>query len=269
MADNAHKQTDTLLTQLQKQNKKKYLNSYRELRKKLDSIYNEMNLTPAMDINSKMNEINKYGRFEKMVELVAESLTSVNSEVVNDINSVSDSIYQLNYNYMAEKLGSEENTKKESKDAVKDNINPYNTISINNLKDKNEAKKNARSTLLNILMQGLSMATVSKLYEKNLSTSNMLANSNGTRIENLSRIDAMIASEKKAEEEGYVLVKVWNSRKDSKVRDAHSRADGQEAQLDKPFYVGGERLMYPADPNGSAGNVINCRCYLTYKKVAK
>jgi len=24
--------------------------------------------------------------------------------------------------------------------------------------------------------------------------------------------------------------------------------------------VGGERLMYPGDPSGSAENVINCRC---------
>jgi hypothetical protein len=30
--------------------------------------------------------------------------------------------------------------------------------------------------------------------------------------------------------------------------------------LDKPFNVGGEKLMFAGDPKGSAGNVINCRC---------
>jgi hypothetical protein len=30
--------------------------------------------------------------------------------------------------------------------------------------------------------------------------------------------------------------------------------------LDKPFNVSGQNLMFPGDPNGSAGNVINCRC---------
>jgi hypothetical protein len=27
-----------------------------------------------------------------------------------------------------------------------------------------------------------------------------------------------------------------------------------------PFDIGGEALMYPGDPAGSAGQVINCRC---------
>ena len=30
--------------------------------------------------------------------------------------------------------------------------------------------------------------------------------------------------------------------------------------IDEPFNVGGELLMHPGDPSGSAGNIINCRC---------
>ena len=30
--------------------------------------------------------------------------------------------------------------------------------------------------------------------------------------------------------------------------------------IDEYFVVGGERMLYPHDPNASAGNVINCRC---------
>ncbi|MEU6932873.1 phage minor head protein [Streptomyces sp. NPDC046374] len=47
---------------------------------------------------------------------------------------------------------------------------------------------------------------------------------------------------------------------DDRVREAHRLADGQEVALDEPFQVGGEALRYPGDPNGAAGNVINCRC---------
>jgi|TARA_R110000824_G_scaffold196949_2_gene380209 hypothetical protein len=53
--------------------------------------------------------------------------------------------------------------------------------------------------------------------------------------------------------------KWWITRGDSKVRPAHVAADGQEA-VDGYFSVGGELLRYPKDPNGSAANVINCRC---------
>ena len=30
--------------------------------------------------------------------------------------------------------------------------------------------------------------------------------------------------------------------------------------MDEPFEVDGEQLMYPGDPAGSAGNIINCQC---------
>ena len=38
----------------------------------------------------------------------------------------------------------------------------------------------------------------------------------------------------------------------------HMAADGQIRDVDQPFNVGGEELMYPKDPAGSAANTINC-----------
>jgi hypothetical protein len=51
----------------------------------------------------------------------------------------------------------------------------------------------------------------------------------------------------------------WLTR-GSNPREAHIAANGQVRPIDKPFIVGGERLMHPADPAGSAGNIINCHC---------
>lgn len=45
-----------------------------------------------------------------------------------------------------------------------------------------------------------------------------------------------------------------------KSRIAHIAASGQVVPVSSPFIVGGEALMYPKDPAGSAGNVVNCRC---------
>jgi hypothetical protein len=69
--------------------------------------------------------------------------------------------------------------------------------------------------------------------------------------------------------------KVWFTQGDSKVRPKHSKANGQSRFVDHRgwggapgrFNVGGESLRYPRDPNGSAGNVINCRCFLEYRRV--
>lgn len=54
--------------------------------------------------------------------------------------------------------------------------------------------------------------------------------------------------------------KRWRSRHDDRVRSSHREADGQAVALDDPFRVGGAELMYPGDPKGPAGEVLNCRC---------
>jgi uncharacterized protein with gpF-like domain len=59
---------------------------------------------------------------------------------------------------------------------------------------------------------------------------------------------------------GQDLTKKWLSGYDARVRPAHQEANGQVVPFNSKFSVGGESLQRPGDPNGSAGNVINCRC---------
>lgn len=62
-----------------------------------------------------------------------------------------------------------------------------------------------------------------------------------------------------------VQYKAWLTSGNQNVRPAHLEAgltypaEGG-IPLDEPFIVGGERLMYPGDPNGSPANTINCHC---------
>jgi hypothetical protein len=58
--------------------------------------------------------------------------------------------------------------------------------------------------------------------------------------------------------------KEWNTNVDGRERDTHRAVDGQVVNLDDDFQVGGEALGFPGDPRGSAENVIQCRCFLTY-----
>ena len=74
------------------------------------------------------------------------------------------------------------------------------------------------------------------------------------------------------------LVKVWNTVEDDAVRDfrqgaqfSHAAMEGVKIALDIPFLIphsggGTEPLRFPGDPEGSAGNVINCRCVVTYEE---
>lgn len=54
--------------------------------------------------------------------------------------------------------------------------------------------------------------------------------------------------------------KVWLATDDTRTRHTHNEADGQRTLLDSPFQVGAAQLLFPGDPRGPAGEVINCRC---------
>jgi hypothetical protein len=60
------------------------------------------------------------------------------------------------------------------------------------------------------------------------------------------------------------MVKVWLSDRSGSARASHLRIDGQKRALSQPFDVDGEKLDYPGDSSGSAGNVINCKCVIGY-----
>lgn len=93
---------------------------------------------------------------------------------------------------------------------------------------------------------------------------------------------AQFASMETAKTFAIPLVKKWNSVEDHRTRDFgeiggvesfnHRSMDGVTAAMDEPFRVPKrdgtfEYLMFPGDPNGSAGNTINCRCVQTYVRV--
>jgi hypothetical protein len=65
-----------------------------------------------------------------------------------------------------------------------------------------------------------------------------------------------------AEMEGVKFNKKWLTRLDGNERPTHADANEQTREPSQPFSVGGEPLMFPGDPRGSAGNVINCRCQM-------
>ena len=83
------------------------------------------------------------------------------------------------------------------------------------------------------------------------------------------------ANEEAAKETGLKLQKEWISAMGERTRTIedgaefdHVAADGQIRDMDEPFVIegagGSEQLKYPGDPNGSAANIINCRCVVAY-----
>lgn len=82
----------------------------------------------------------------------------------------------------------------------------------------------------------------------------------GSRTQMIARTEVISASNKGAFEayrQSRVVKGVeWISSRDERVRDLHD-IDGEVVDLDARFSNG---LKFPGDPDGSAENVINCRC---------
>ena len=76
-----------------------------------------------------------------------------------------------------------------------------------------------------------------------------------------------LAAIKTAQQSNLVLDKVWISVQDNRTRIRpydHLDMNGVKQNLEIPFFVGGENIQYPGDIKASAGNVINCRCTVSF-----
>jgi len=111
------------------------------------------------------------------------------------------------------------------------------------------------------LEEGLSIDDVEKNIKKYFEVHSVNRANTVARTETLQALTVGQESVfDEAKEAGIEFNKVWITAQDERVRADHVGANGQEANDDGFFNVGGESLKYPRDPSGSASNTINCRC---------
>ena len=262
--DKAHQATDKALEKLEKQLNSLYTEAYKEIKKQIVEVVSKMEFTPDMTPQQRYTLATKYDRLTKLEKQISESLKNVNSEAVKMINDEMTNVYRTNYEFMVE--GIKEGgvfpvlSKSEIKEILTEQITPFKKLAIDALKDSAQIKQQLTRELISGIMQGESIPQLAKrmreTFESNLERSIKIARTETTRVESSARQDTA----DQAAKSGLPMKKKWIATKDERTRDAHKSADGQVVDYDKPFIVGGEELMYPGDENGSAGNVIHCRC---------
>lgn len=137
--------------------------------------------------------------------------------------------------------------------------------------------KDAAQKVINEITLGLmghkSPYEVMKAVGTNLKDASVFK-SIAARAETITRTEAgrvlEAASQARMKEAAQVvpgLKKQWQHGGSALPRPSHLAAHGQIRDVDEPFDVGNEKLMFPRDPAGSAGNTINCSCYtVPYKE---
>lgn len=85
-----------------------------------------------------------------------------------------------------------------------------------------------------------------------------------TEIITAQNYGAALGARTTAQELGLTLNKRWLAKVDSRTREPHIDANGQEVALDEKFSVGGTLMAQPGDPAGGADNRCNCRCSVVH-----
>jgi len=55
--------------------------------------------------------------------------------------------------------------------------------------------------------------------------------------------------------------KIWMCSREDSVRHGHRLMDGQRAAINDPYSNG---LLFPGEPKGPTGQIVNCRCFQTF-----
>ena len=258
------------MAQLEQKLKKLYSANYNEIKAKLKEQLSKMtNLDKNATVQERYIEALKYQRLEKLEQELMDAIRQANIDAVKMLNKEMVNVYQLNYNGMGDGVVPllDKNT---ISGILNGDIAPFKKLSLDNMKDASMIRSKLTTQLTNGILQGESIDNIASrirsVYESNLSSSIMIARTETTRVEGLARFKVG----EQAEKLGFEVYKRWVATGDERTRDAHVKANGQEVKFNEPFIVGGEKLMYPGDENGSAENVINCRCTMvTISKLKK
>ena len=294
--DSAHKQTDRELASLEQRIAAEYKKAAEELQEKVDAYFEQFKKRDAEQkalIGSIVNgreytaedykqwrlaQIGRGERFKALRDRVAERYTRANEVTAAYINGDMAKIYAMNHAYTIQNV-------KGQADGALDNIDfalfdehtvkrllverpdlmPYypEKRAINRGIDLAYGKRQITSVVTSGILQGQSITKMARhLMDRvtgmNKTSAVRAARTAVTQAENAGRQ----AAADELESKGCILQKRWMATHDNRTRHYHAEADGQIVDNDKPFTVGGEKLMFPGDGSmGASGwNLYNCRC---------
>ncbi len=118
-------------------------------------------------------------------------------------------------------------------------------------------QKKIQRALTSGIIQGKSTPKITKDFMKVMGNNQAAAIRNArtacTSAQNAGTLDSM----RYAQSMGVEIQKKWRATLDGRTRDSHGSLDGECVGLDETFPNG---LRFPGDPDGSPGEVYNCRC---------
>lgn len=290
--DPAHKETDKILSNMEKQLNQVYKQAYREARataddfmkqfrekdkQKRQQIKDETDKDKQKELKAdyerwRRTQIFQGNRYHQMADTLAADMSKTNQIAASVINGHLPEVYAVNHNYGTYEIekGSKINTQYTLYDAQtvehlvrdKPDLIPR-KAAVNVPKDEQWNKQHINSAVLQGILQGKSNDDIAKELATTITTMSHTsairnARTMTTSAENSGRID----SYKRAESMGIKMLQVWVATLDGRTRHEHIQLDGQKRKVGEPFIVDDYKINFPGDPTAKPFLVYNCRCCL-------
>lgn len=281
MDDFAHKETERILSDLERKIKALYADANRDMKKKAEIYFARFaerdkkqkealeagRITEEEHLQWRLAQIGRGERFEKLRDELAERMTDANKVAAAYINDQTPGIYSLNHNYeaytiekVAGNVGFTIYDEQTVRRLIQEDPNLLPKRRVNAPKDKKWNRKRFSAEITSGILQGESIGKLANRVQ-NLSDANRAgAIRNARTAVTGAQNGGRQASYDRAKKMGLKLRKRWIATKDNRTRHEHAMLDGQTVELDKPFQIDGQKLMFPGDPTGLARLVWNCRC---------
>lgn len=196
---------------------------------------------------------------KSLVDVIFDA-TMFGHDLKKNLNPVAQSVLQTAGEELIAEIGRKDDPWKIAPQAAKDFIGRRDKL-------LSSVGETAQSQLNTSLQEGLDAGdTTDQLAARVRSVFNNLQNFEARRIAMTETAAAYGFSRSQAMNDAGIEYKCWLTSHGPTVREAHAQAEDDYGDpenavaIDEPFIVDGEELMYPGDPAGSPGNVINCHC---------
>lgn len=231
-------------------------------------------ITKQQYIDWRLTQMSRGRRYEDLRDKLAERATNANETAAAYVNDTTPGVYTLNRNYAAYNIEKSYgnigftiwNEETVRRIAITDpDLMPYYPPkrAVNRGIDLAYGKEQITAQIVSSILLGDGIPAIAEKLQQRLETMSRTSAIRTARTAyTAAQNGGRQATFEKAAEMGIKVRKRWVATKDMRTRYNHAAADGQTVDYDKPYIVGGEKLMFPGDGSmgASAGNLYNCRC---------
>jgi hypothetical protein len=282
--DAGREEVDGILTEMERKVHKTYEQAAHEMKKKADDYLAQFlaedakrvkllkagKITKDENTQWRISHIATGRRWYEMAYVLATDMTNANQIAASIINGFMSDVFAVGYNYSL--------YQGELTGGFQTSFSLYDRDTVMRLISENpellpvEAKINIpvdmrwnveqlSSAMTQSIMQG---EAIEKIAERLVS--NVTGMNERTAIRNART--ATTSAENGGRYNGYRRLKAagvdltieWQATLDGRTRHTHRLLDGQRRNVDEPFEVDGQKILYAGDPYAPQGLIWNCRC---------